>query len=204
MDVSPSALDASAKRLKMHGKTVELFQIDENSNVLQIESNSVDLIHSSGVLHHCKNLQAVVKELHRILKTGGEMQIMVYNYNSIWLHLYTAYIIQIEQGKYKGDNIFEAFRKTTDGAFCPIAWCYTPEQFISIVEKFGFKGEFTGASTSMTEMRLLPRRFDAIENKIFPAEHREFLSELSFDKNGVPLYKGQVAGINACFRFKKV
>jgi ubiquinone/menaquinone biosynthesis C-methylase UbiE len=204
MDVSKSALGVAAKRLALHGKKAELIQLNENNNKLPLDSESVDLIHSSGVLHHCKDLNTILGELHRILKKDGEMQIMVYNYDSLWLHLYTAYIFQIERGVYKDLDLLEAFKKTTDGPFCPISWCYKPEVFIAIVEKFGFRGEFTGASGSMTEMRVLNRRFDAISDIRLDEEHRNFLSDLSFNDQGMPIYNGNIAGINACYKFYKV
>lgn len=204
MDVSKSALGVASTRLTLHGKKAELIQLDENNNKLPLDSESVDLVHSSGVLHHCKDLDTILGELHRILKKDGEMQIMVYNYDSLWLHLYTAYIHQIEWGMYKDLDLLEAFKKTTDGPFCPISWCYKPETFIAIVEKFGFKGEFTGTSGSMTEMRILNRRFDAISDIRLDEEHRNFLSDLTFNDQGMPLYKGNIAGINACYKFYKV
>jgi ubiquinone/menaquinone biosynthesis C-methylase UbiE len=202
-DVSKSALNIAASRLELHGKKVELIQLNEDKNILPLESESVDLIHSSGVLHHCKDLDTILGEFYRILKKNGEMQIMVYNYNSLWLHLYTAYIFQIERGIYKNLDLLEAFKKTTDGPFCPISWCYKPEVFIALVENFGFKGEFIGASSSMTELKILNRRFDAISDIRLNEEHRNFLSELVFNEKGMPMYKGNIAGIDACYKFYK-
>jgi ubiquinone/menaquinone biosynthesis C-methylase UbiE len=204
MDVSKSALGVASKRLALHGIKAELIQLDENNNKLPIDSESVDLVHSSGVLHHCKDLDTILGELHRILKKDGEMQIMVYNYDSLWLHLYTAYIFQIERGIYKDLDVLEAFKKTTDGPFCPISYCYKPGVFIKLVEKFGFRGKFLGASSSMTEMKFLNRRFDAISDIRLDEEHRNFLSDLSFNNRGMPLYNGNIAGINACYKFYKV
>tara|TARA_B110000046_G_scaffold181777_1_gene214563 strand:- start:402 stop:1070 length:669 start_codon:yes stop_codon:yes gene_type:complete len=120
LDVSKTALDLSKGRLKLHEKNPRLILLEEKRNEIPIESNYVDLIHSSGVLHHCANLPAVLKEFHRILKDDGTINIMVYNYSSIWLHLYTAYIQQIERGNFSNMGILEAFRMNTDGELCPI------------------------------------------------------------------------------------
>ena len=84
------------------------------------------------------------------LKPDGEMNIMVYNYNSIWVHLYTAYINQIERGKYKNLNLLDAFSKLTDGPQTPISKCYRPDEFISILNDFGFKGKLSGVSISLS------------------------------------------------------
>jgi SAM-dependent methyltransferase len=204
VDVSPTALQIAAARLKLHGRTAELHQIREDDNTLPVESGAADLVHSSGVLHHVANLDAALREIRRILRPGGTLRVMVYNYNSVWLHLYTAYIHQIERGLYSDAPLLEAFRRTTDGPHCPISHCYRPEAFVEKVTGVGFTGRFTGASVSVTELSLLPRRFDAIGNRRLAREHRDFLSSLQFDASGHPLHNGQVAGINAHYEFTKV
>ena len=128
---------------------------------------------------------------------------MVYNFDSIWLHLLTAYVNQIEKGLYSKMSLKQAFRASTDGPEVPISKCYKPQEFEGIVRKIGFSGGFKGCSMSTTEMSLLPKRFKAIEDKRLASTHREFLSSLSFNKYGHPLYKGVIAGMNACFLFKK-
>ena len=203
IDVSKTALEASNKRLALHNRKIELIQINENDNRIPLESESVDFVHTSGVLHHCKNIDKVLIELNRILKQSGEMQVMVYNYNSLWVHLYTAYINQIQLGLYSDLDIMEAFKHTTDGPDCPISKCYKPNEFVDFVMNFGFKGDYIDSSISLTEMIYLQKRFDALQERKLPAEHREFLTNLTFDNKGIPIYKGQVAGINACYKFTK-
>lgn len=126
------------------------------------------------MLHHVKNLEAALSEIRRILKIGGKFQVMVYNYDSIWLHLYTAYIHQIEMGLYKECSILDAFRRTTDGPECPISHCYQPYQFLELVDALGFKGYFKGSSISLHELKLLPKRIEAIKNRKLDREHRDF------------------------------
>ena len=56
---------------------------------------------------------------------------------------------------------------------------------------------------STTEMDILHKRFKAIESKKLASIHRDFLSKLQFNEFGHPIYEGEVAGMNACFLFKK-
>jgi len=59
---------------------------------------------------------------------------------------------------------------------------------------------FKGAATSIGgEMKILQLRFDAINDKRLDYESRNFLYDLTFDTRGMPVYKGRVAGINACY-----
>ena len=87
---------------------------------------------------------------------------------------------------------------------CPISHCYRPQEFLDIVCSNGFSGNYKGASISIQELGLLSQRFDAIGNRKLAREHRDFLSAISFNEYGHPLVGGYVAGINACFEFKKI
>lgn len=203
LDVSPTALEAAKKRLSLHKKSAEFILINEKENKIPINSKSVDYIHTSGVLHHCANLNAVLSELHRILKDDGRMSVMVYNYSSIWLHLYVAYVQQLYYGRFKQNSLLDAFRRSTDGEHCPVSHCYTPDSFLALAQQHGFKGEFKGAAISLTEMKSLEKRFDAIADRRLSEEHRNFLSELTFNEKGIPLFRGNVAGIDACYLLEK-
>lgn len=53
LDVSKTALDASRKRLDLHGIEAELIQVEESANEIPVPTGSINYIRSSGVLHHC-------------------------------------------------------------------------------------------------------------------------------------------------------
>ena len=204
VDVSQTALETAKRRLALHEQEAEFIQIDESVNEIPVPSESIDYIHTSGVLHHCANLEAVLEEFHRILKPDGEVAVMVYNYDSIWLHLYVAYIWQLDLGKYTNLPVLEAFRRSTDGENCPVSHCYAPSQFLEICGNSGFGGDFTGSSISLKELKCLERRFDAIRDKRLPSVHRDFLCNLRFDDRNIPLHDGSVAGIGACYSLRKI
>jgi SAM-dependent methyltransferase len=200
-DVSPSSLNQASARMTLHGaQAVELVQLDPSDTALPFESASIDLIHSSGVLHHLPDMGATLREFRRILRDDGFAQIMVYNYDSVWLHLYAAYIYRkMVPWKAKASKV-DLFKVTTDGEHCPIVNCFKPAAFCDIAKKAGFDAEFRGAAISLNEMSWLPQRFEAIKDLSLDTESREFLSELTFDDRMTPLHRGHVAGIDACFR----
>ena len=107
-DVSPKALWMARKRLDLHDTTVDLVQIGETDDRLPFDDGSIDYIHSSGVLHHVPDPVAVLREFGRILKPDGYSRVMVYNYDSVWLHLYVAYQMQLVERKYADLNIRDA------------------------------------------------------------------------------------------------
>lgn len=111
--------------------------------------------------------------------------------------------LKIYYGRFKDSSLLDAFRRSTDGEDCPVSRCYKPDEFLSIAQQHGFKGRFKGAAISMTEMKCLGARFDAISDRRLSVEHRDFLSELSFNEKGIPVYQGEVAGIDACYLLEK-
>jgi len=205
LEVSSSSLAEAEKRLELHGATglVETRLIPEGNNPLPFPDATFDYIHSSGVLHHVTDLNAVMKELGRVLKPDGVMRIMVYNYESLFLHLHVAYNLQITQKIDSGRPLLDAFRRSTDGWQCPISHCYKHREFEGLVNSCGFKGGFIGAAISLLEMSLLPIRFQAIDDRRLSVEHRDFLRSLTFDAHGYPLIDGAVAGIDAVYEFRK-
>jgi SAM-dependent methyltransferase len=203
-DVSARSLEMAKKRVAIHNGEVEFVKLDENNTILPIASESVDYIHSSGVLHHVHRLEPTLNELFRVLKPGGQLRIMVYNYDSIWFHLNTAYLERLKLPNFgAGRLLSDIFRTTTDGKECPISRAYKPVEFLEKIRGIGFHGDYLGAAISMHELKILDRRFDAILDTRYEKEHRDFLLELTFDNKNVPLHKDHVAGIDACFLFTK-
>ena len=202
-DVSASSLAEAHHRAGLHGFDVEFLRIDEKDNRVPLETASVDYIHSSGVLHHIADPGKALRELARVLTRDGRMRVMVYNYDSVWLHLYVAYMLRIKQGAYPGLTLREVFTKTTDGPDCPIANVYKPEEFSALAEQAGLACRYLGAGISNFELKLYAERFDAIMDRRLPAEHRDFLKHLEIDRHGYPLHRGVYAGIDGCFELTR-
>lgn len=204
VDISPSALASARQRLGLHGRPpVQLLRIQDNAPVIPLKDGSVDLIHSSGVLHHTPHSDTVLREFRRILKPEGRVHLMVYNYDSLWLHLYVAYQRQVLDGLDADLPLAEAFKRSTDGLDCPISRSYKHAEFLELAGRCGFQGTYLGAAISVFEMSLLPLRYQALANQRLAKEHRDFLKALRFDEYGRPLYEGRVAGIDATFVLTK-
>jgi ubiquinone/menaquinone biosynthesis C-methylase UbiE len=199
MDISTSSLAEARSRLALHGIPAEFIHIKESDETLPLRDGSVDYIHSSGVVHHAKEPAKILNEFRRVLSAAGTCRIMVYNYNSVWLHLYVAYVKRIKEGLYADLDIRSAFTRTTDGPNCPISRAYQSEEFIQLVQDCGFRCRFAGAAVSLFEMNLLPLRFEAAARIELPAEHRKFLLALTLDAHGLPRFNDHYAGVDGCY-----
>src|SRR6185437_7824589 len=168
IDVSPSSLAEARDRLALHGIRCELIALDPSATTLPLADGSVDYLHSSGVLHHTPEPAGWLREFRRVLRRDAGARIMVYNYDSLWLHLYVAYQKQLVEGTLVGLDLRAAFAKTTDGPDCPISRVYRPTEFVALAKEAGFDAEFLGAGISMHEASLLPNRFAAIQDYRLP------------------------------------
>jgi SAM-dependent methyltransferase len=178
VDVSASSLAEAGRRLALHGgEGTELHQLDPASPALPFADASFDYIHSSGVLHHVPDLQGTLRELRRILKPGGRMRVMVYNHDSVWLHLYVAWVLRWRDQRIAPQlPIRDAFRRSTDGPDCPIAHCYTSDEFAAEAAGAGLSCARVGVAVSLWEMQQVQQaRYAACMDAALERVHREFL-----------------------------
>jgi len=206
-DVSPQALDLARDRLALHridpGR-VEMIEGSDSTAEIPLQDASVDFFQSQGVLHHTSDPEAILRELHRVLRPGGRGLIMVYNRASLWFHLYTAYEKMIVADAFPGLDVHEAFRRNTDGPECPISRSYVPADWVTSCELAGFEAEFVGGYPAKTELRALEESWaKAIADPRLGAEHRDFLRALTFDFAGRPMFAGAHAGIGGTYHLRK-
>jgi len=201
VDVSPASLREAAARLALHDRRAELIHLPHGVYALPLESGSVDYIHCSGVLMLVEDPLRLLREFRRVLKPSGELRLMVYNYDSLWLHLYVAYVVRLENGLYADVDIRDAFSRTTDGEDCPLVRVWRPSEMAEMAASTGFECAYLGAAMSLWELHLMPLRFRAMLDPRLERESREFLLALELDRRGFPLYRGNYAGIDACYRF---
>ncbi|HYW49412.1 MAG TPA: class I SAM-dependent methyltransferase [Gemmatimonadaceae bacterium] len=77
VDLTPRAIAHCRDRLAQRGLHSELKVGD--AEALPFEAASFDIVYSWGVLHHSPDTPAAIREVHRVLRAGGEARIMVYH-----------------------------------------------------------------------------------------------------------------------------
>ena len=165
----------------------------------------MDYVNCGGVLHHTSSPHELLAELRRVLRPDGRAFVMVYNSDSVWLHLYVAYDRMLHDPQYAGLDMDEAFRRLTDGDECPISRHYSGEQMTAICEQSGFSARYVGGYLSRHELQQLDTHWaSAIVDERLAEPHRDFLRSLSFDASGAPMIHGFHAGIGGVYHLRPV
>jgi ubiquinone/menaquinone biosynthesis C-methylase UbiE len=206
-DVSPTALQLARHRLSLHGvgpDRAQLVRLSDAHVELPFDDASFDFVSSQGVLHHASDPEAILRELHRVLKPGGEGSIMVYNRDSVWFHLHVAWELLIRDGRWPGQTAAEVFHRTTDGEDCPIAHCYRGPEFVAMLERAGFEARYLGGYLSQKELLAMQVSWGhAIADERLADEHRAFLRGLRYDYQHRPMHGDLHAGIGGAYRIRK-
>lgn len=80
IDLTDAAVELARKRFQVSGLKGEFRVADAER--LDFAEASFDLVYSHGVLHHTPDIEAAVREIHRVLKPGGRAMVMLYHRGS--------------------------------------------------------------------------------------------------------------------------
>lgn len=136
IDLSQTSIDCTSRRLFLKGLDAHVRQADcEN---LPFPSDFFDYIWSWGVIHHTPNTELAAKEIQRVLKKGGRLDIMVYNNNSLFklLNVYFRYGI-FKLKFFQGYTKQDLKNKFTDGkeiGGAPLSKYYTKTKLKKLFE----------------------------------------------------------------------
>ena len=206
MDISEKTLGLARRRLALHNfgrDRVELIQISDASGSIPLETDSIDYFQSMGVIHITTDPGGILRELHRVVKPDKLGRVMVYNQDSVWFHLYTAYVTQIVEGRFADLSVEEAFQKVTDGEDCPIARAYSPAEFGELCADAGFDVTYVGGHLSRHELDVwAEHRERALADARLDERHKQFLREVDLDADGYPMWHGKHAGVGAVYELR--
>lgn len=85
VDLTPRHAELAKRHLAALGLRARVLIGD--AEALPLGSTTFDRVSSNGVLHHTPRIAAALKEIHRVLRKGGEARVILYNRNSFhyWL-----------------------------------------------------------------------------------------------------------------------
>lgn len=111
VDLSKTSIEATRARSQLKGFDVDLRQMDAVD--LAFQNDSFDFVWSWGVIHHSAQTGRIVREIHRVLRPGGEVRAMVYNLEGM-----PAYHVMISKyllGFWRGRSLDECLWEHSDG-----------------------------------------------------------------------------------------
>src|ERR1043166_1150605 len=80
IDLTEAAVELAQRRFALSGLAGK-FRVSD-AEQLDFPNESFDLVYSHGVLHHTPDIDAAVREIHRVLKPGGRAFVMLYHRGS--------------------------------------------------------------------------------------------------------------------------
>lgn len=85
VDLASTSVEQTRRRFELYGLRGTILQGDARN--LPFEDNTFDYVYSWGVLHHSPDIARSLSEVHRVLKPGGKVGIMLY-YRKSFLYRY--------------------------------------------------------------------------------------------------------------------
>jgi SAM-dependent methyltransferase len=119
-----SAIELSDESLKVARKRFDVFRLSgtfyrgnaEDAAEI-VKTGPFDIIYSFGVIHHTPSPRAVIESARRLIKTDGELRIMLYAKNS-----------------WKNCMIDGGFDQPEAQSGCPIAFTYTHDEVCDLLK----------------------------------------------------------------------
>jgi len=165
VDLTPQAVEMARERFALFGVPGR-FELANAEQGLPFPDESFDHVYSFGVIHHSPFPEKIVREIHRVLRKGGTITIMLYNRSSInyyaeimflrrvfrWLLIpkfmpgLISALTGFDKWKLEGHRETLTAQKrltkeqwismNTDGPYCPLARVYDSREAADLFEEF--------------------------------------------------------------------
>ena len=86
-----------------------------NAEKMEFEHDTFDFVISWGVIHHSGNMQNILDEIYRVLKSGGKAYLMVYNKTSLRSIVFAPFWLGVVRAKLLTKSVKEIISEITDG-----------------------------------------------------------------------------------------
>lgn len=132
VDLTATAVGLSRRRFELAGLKGQFQSTDGNS--LPFPDDFFDIACSMGVLHHIEDPRPMLAEMHRVLKPGGKLILMLYHRYS-WKYLVILPLRRLFDPRYRGKTQAQAVNMN-DGPDCPLAMVYSKREARRLLAKF--------------------------------------------------------------------
>jgi SAM-dependent methyltransferase len=166
VDLTPRSIELARERFAIFGVPGR-FEVVNAEDALPFPDATFDHVYSFGVIHHSPAPDKIVREIFRVLRSGGTLTVMLYNRASINYHVEIMFLRKLfkwcllppfmprliaaatgfDRWKLEGHRELlvkkwrvsnaEWVSMNTDGPFCPLAQVYGPKEAAALFEPFG-------------------------------------------------------------------
>ena len=138
IDLTPRSIEISQKHLTVYGESGDFAIAD--CETLPFVNESFDVVYSNGVLHHTPDTAGAVREIHRVLRPGGQARVMLYHRQSF---AYWGEVI-LRHGILKGEflrgnspaEIMSKYVEVNQGGGCPLVKAYSRREARGLFSMF--------------------------------------------------------------------
>jgi ubiquinone/menaquinone biosynthesis C-methylase UbiE len=163
IDLTPNAIEMARERFQLFGVSGR-FEVANAEERIPFRDEAFDHIYSFGVIHHSPVPERIVREIHRVLRPGGTLTVMLYNRSSINYYIEIMFLRKIFRwcllpkfmpgllaavtgfDRWKLEGHREMLKKkitkeqwismNTDGPFCPLARVYSRREAAVLFKNF--------------------------------------------------------------------
>lgn len=130
IDLTPRSIEISRRHFEIYGQSGD-FAISDCEK-LPFKSESFDVVYSNGVLHHTPDTAGAVREVHRVLRRGGQARVMLYHRGSInyWGEIILRHGLlrgELLRGR-SAEEIMSRYVEVNEGGGCPLVKVYSRKQ----------------------------------------------------------------------------
>jgi 2-polyprenyl-3-methyl-5-hydroxy-6-metoxy-1,4-benzoquinol methylase len=141
---SVTAVDLTVKSLEVARRRAEVFGLQDRIRFIQANAEALssfvpvepyDLVYSFGVIHHTPHPERVLDQIHKYVKPGTSVRIMVYNHWS-WKVLWILFAYGKGQF-WKLNRLIAEYSEAQTG--CPVTYSYSRRGGRHWLEQHGFR-----------------------------------------------------------------
>jgi SAM-dependent methyltransferase len=130
--------------MHLEGAGLDCDVVQGDAESLPFEDASFDLASSNGVLHHTPNIEGALRELHRVLRPGGQARIVLYHRDSLHYWGNQVFLDGILRRRLLREGSMSAIlsanvERSSVGAR-PLVRVYSRRQMRMLLQGVGFEG----------------------------------------------------------------
>ena len=139
VDLTPRSIEISRRHLSLYGQSGEFALAD--CEMLPFADESFDVAYSNGVLHHTPDTAGAVREIHRVLRPGGQTRVMLYHRRSFGFWTQVILLHGILRAEFlRGNSTADIMSKHVEvnqGGGRPLVKAYSRREARELFSMFG-------------------------------------------------------------------